>query len=143
MAEDSNVDFLDDSGTIQIDMREQGTTVSIELVGEWDIEGCPAVRRAIAAAFGKHPECVVLDLSRLTFIDSSGLQVTMELASRAENERVRLAIIATAAAVMLPFEICGLTERLPIISPLWSRPPLRVRPDAPVEGEMSPRRLTA
>ena len=70
------------TGRLRVATRQQETTSIIELTGEWDIAGASAVRRAIAAALDGRPECVVLDLSRLTFIDSSGLHVTDQFARR-------------------------------------------------------------
>ena len=107
----------DSPGRLRIATRQQGTSSIVELTGEWDIAGGPAAGRAIAAALDRRPECVVLDLSRLTFIDSSGLHVTDELAQRADGLGVRLVIIVDSAAVRRPFEMTGLSERLALIHP--------------------------
>lgn len=56
---------------------------------------------------------MVLDLSRLSFIDSSGLHVTIELQRRAIRQNIRLVIIPGPRAVQRLFEICQLTETLP------------------------------
>jgi anti-sigma B factor antagonist len=109
--------LTDSTVRLQVATRQQGTTSIIELMGEWDIAGGPAAGRAIAAALDGRPECVVLDLTRLTFIDSSGLHVTDQLARRADSEGVRLVIIVDSAAVRRPFEITGLGERLALIQP--------------------------
>jgi anti-sigma B factor antagonist len=104
-------------GRLGVATRQQGATSIIELTGEWDIAGAPVAGRAIADALDGRPECVVLDLSRLKFIDSSGLHVTDQLAQRADGEGVRLVIIVDSAAVRRPFEMCGLSERLAVIHP--------------------------
>jgi anti-sigma B factor antagonist len=104
-----------DLNQLQIVTREQGTTVMIELAGEWDLAGAPAVRQAIGSGLTGRPECVVLDLSRLAFIDSSGLHVMIELAGRSAAQNVRLVIIPGPRAVQRVFEITGLAERLPFL----------------------------
>jgi anti-sigma B factor antagonist len=105
----------EDVNQLQIVTREQGTTMVIELAGEWDLAAAPAVRQAIASGLASCPECVLLDLSRLAFIDSSGLHVTIELAQRSAAQNVRLVIIPGPRAIQRVFEITGVAERLPFI----------------------------
>jgi anti-sigma B factor antagonist len=106
---------IDDLGELKIVTRGQGTTMTIELAGEWDLAGVPAVRRAIAHVLSGCPESVVLDLSRLVFIDSSGLHATIELAHRSSAQGIRLVIICGPPSVHRVFTITGLTERLPFV----------------------------
>ena len=73
------------------------------------------VRRAISRVLDRDPECVVLDLSRLEFIDSSGLHATVELFKRAAARDTKLVIIRGPRAVQRIFEITGLAARLPLI----------------------------
>lgn len=122
---------------LEILTREQGTTMTIELAGEWDLAGAPGARQVIAGVLAGHPECVVLDLSRLAFIDSSGVHAMLELAGHSSSQNVRLMIIPGPPAVQGVFEITGLTEQLPFIDkPLpanrWliHQPPQRTRPSA-------------
>ena len=95
--------------------RYVGTTTIVELTGEWDLTATPAARRVLATALDQEPECVVLDLTALSFIDSSGLHGTVELAERARHDGVRLAIIVGTRQVRRLFEISELIDRLPII----------------------------
>jgi anti-sigma B factor antagonist len=97
-----------------------GTTMTIELAGEWDLACTPAVRRAMASALADRPEYIVLDLSRLAFIDSCGLHATIELAQHATAEHIPLVIIPGAPAIHRVFEITGLTERLPFVDEQWT-----------------------
>lgn len=117
MPADLDAGLADSPGRLRVATRQLGTTTPLELTGEWDIAGVPAVRRAIAAAFDHCPERLVLDLSRLKFIDSSGLNATVQLAQRADGEGVRLVIIVDPAAVRRPFEMTGLSERLALVHP--------------------------
>ncbi len=115
MAVNRRVESLEAPDLLVIVTREQGTTITIELAGEWDLGGAPAARQAIAGALTGRPECVVLDLSRLAFMDSSGVHATLELARRATAQNVRLVIIPGPPAVQRVFGVTGLTERLPFI----------------------------
>ena len=96
-------------------VREQGTTTTITLLGEWDMSEQAAAREAIAMALKRFPECVVLDLSRLSFIDSTGIHGVVELHKRASEQNVRFVIVPGPRAVQRPFEICRLTELLPFV----------------------------
>ena len=115
MAANRRVESLEAADLLEIVTREQGTTITIEAAGEWDLGGAPAARQAIAGALMGRPECVVLDLSRLAFMDSSGVHAALELARRSTAQNVRLVIIPGPPAVQRVFEVTGLTERLPFI----------------------------
>lgn len=75
-----------------------------------------ASRQAIRSALARCPECVVLDLSQLTFIDASGIRVVMDLHTRAARQRIRLVIVPGPQAVQRLFEILQLTAVLPFLA---------------------------
>ena len=106
---------LDSPDGLHIEVREQGTTIAIEMAGEWDLAGQDAARRAIARVLAGAPECMVLDLTRLEFIDSRGLHVAIELAQRCAAQNVRFVIIPGPPAVHRLFQITGIADRLPFI----------------------------
>ncbi len=110
-------------GQLEIVVHEQGTTITIELAGEWDLAGVPAVRPRIEHALSARPERVVLDLSRLAFMDSSGLHATIELAHRLAAQNIALAIVPGSPAIQRLFDITGLTERLVFIPRATGSPP--------------------
>jgi anti-anti-sigma factor len=96
-------------------VREQGTTTTIELQGECDLAGLQSMRHAISRVVEAVPECVVLDLSGLDYIDSCGLHATVELTRRSAAQNTRLVIIPGPRTVQWVFEVTGLLERLPFI----------------------------
>jgi anti-anti-sigma factor len=104
-----------DPERLKIVVREQPTTTAIELHGEFDLAGLPSIHEAISRVLGDGPECIVLDLSRLAFIDSTGLHATLELTNRSAAQNTRLVIIPGPRSVQRLFEITGLLERLPFI----------------------------
>lgn len=106
---------------------KQGTTSTIELEGEWDLGQRDATREAVAQALQRRPECLVLDLSRLSFIDSSGIHALIEAHRRCIEQEIRMVIIPGPRAVQRVFEICGLIELLPF-APEASSVPSRAAP---------------
>jgi anti-anti-sigma factor len=128
MGVDLNTGFLSDSGALKIVVREQGATTIIELEGEWDLGSLPVVRQTMSRVLDRDPESVVLDLSRLEFIDSSGLHATVELSNRAAAQNTQLVIIRGPRAVQRVFEITGLAAMLPLTDMTESRETLETRP---------------
>ncbi|HKO26426.1 MAG TPA: STAS domain-containing protein [Solirubrobacteraceae bacterium] len=106
---------LTDQKGLEIIVRQHGTTTAMELYGEWDLAGLPSIRQAISTLMDGAPKCVVLDLSRLAFIDSSGVHATLELTKRSAAQNMRLVILPGPERVQRIFEITGLLDRLPFI----------------------------
>ena len=84
--------------------------------GELDIASVGAFRAALADAAGQAEHGVVVDLTDVSFIDSSGLGALVDLHNRLRRAKRQLAVVApngTAAAVLL--NLSGLHTRLPIL----------------------------
>ncbi|MGA2926839.1 MAG: STAS domain-containing protein [Solirubrobacteraceae bacterium] len=83
--------------------------------GELDAAYVGDFRVALTEAAQAATHGVVVDLSEVSFIDSSGLGALVELYQRLRREERQLAVVApggTAAAVLL--NLTGLQTRLPI-----------------------------
>jgi anti-sigma B factor antagonist len=89
--------------------------VTLKVTGELDLSTAPVLGESIGA-LRRDVKAVTVDLSELTFMDSTGLRLLIELDHRAKQEEWELALIRpryeTAAAVLkatgadsaLPFE---------------------------------------
>jgi anti-anti-sigma factor len=91
----------------------QGTTSTLEFDGEWCLAERDAARSEVERALERDPQCLVLDLSRLSFIDSSGIHVVVTAAKRCAELGVHIVIIPGPPHVHRVFEICQLTTMLP------------------------------
>lgn len=84
----------------------------LRLVGEFDLATAARVEaeaeRLIAAGSGT----LVLDLTGLSFIDSSGLRVIVVLQQRSAEEGWQLELVPPGEPVMKVFRISGLEDRL-------------------------------
>jgi anti-sigma B factor antagonist len=83
--------------------------------GELDIAGLDDFRHQLADAARRPADTLVVDLSEVSFIDSSALGAVVEAHERLRRDRRRLAVVAprgTAAAVALG--LTGLRNRLRI-----------------------------
>jgi anti-anti-sigma factor len=66
-------------------------------------------------------DCLVVDMSGLTFLDSSGVRFLLELKARSEHDRSMLRIVPGPLQVRRGLEIAGVAELLP----WWASLPLR------------------
>lgn len=83
--------------------------------GEIDVSSVGAFRDAVSEAARAGVDRLVIDLSEVSFIDSSGLGALLDAQNRLRRDKRQLAVVApsgTAAAVLL--ELAGLRGRLSI-----------------------------
>ena len=66
---------------LTVDVDRQGTAVAATLRGELDLASAEVARAALRPAVEDGADRLELDLAELTFVDSSGLAVFLELAS--------------------------------------------------------------
>jgi anti-anti-sigma factor len=97
-------------------VSEQGTTSTLEFVGDWGLGERDLAQAAVEEALQREPQCLVLDLSRVGFIDSSGIHVVVAAAKRCADQAIHVVIIPGPPQVQRVFEICQLTTRLPFAS---------------------------
>ncbi|PZS14812.1 MAG: hypothetical protein DLM64_00960 [Solirubrobacterales bacterium] len=98
-----------------IELSQQGTTSTVQLRGEIDLAAQPAIRDAISEVLARAPECLVLDLTGVSFIDVSGVRAVIEATKRSYRDNVRLVIVPVPEAVQRVFDFCQLTATLPFV----------------------------
>ena len=102
---------LDESGGLReppvASIQELGTAIVIDLVGELDLYNAHLAREALLGAAGRSAERLVVDLSEVTFIDSTGLGVLVETRTRLSNRRAFL-LVAPGVETRRALEISGL-----------------------------------
>lgn len=87
----------------------------VTLAGELDLATAPRVQEAVQAVIEQGASRVVINLARLTFVDSSGLRLFIVLNERAKDEGWTLALIRPAQPSLSVFQITGAEENLPFI----------------------------
>ena len=85
---------------------------TVALEGELDFGTAFDVEMRLEDAI-RRAQHLVIDLSRLTFIDSTGLGVLVEANQRARRDGVTLEIVPGPRAVQQVFAVSGLLEALP------------------------------
>lgn len=83
--------------------------VVLAIGGDLDIASAPAFRDASLGALGIEPVTMVLDLSDVPFIDSSGITVLVLLRRKARSRRCDLRLV-TNRRIDTVLSIAGLTQ---------------------------------
>ncbi|MGB2710725.1 MAG: STAS domain-containing protein [Conexibacter sp.] len=96
----------------------EGTSIRLALEGELDIGGAERVEQELARIEGAQPATIVLDLSGLAFLDSTGLRIIVGADARAREQARRLVIVRGPEAVHRIFHMTRLDERLEIVDDL-------------------------
>lgn len=90
--------------------------VVVELRGELDMAAIPQFREQCDELLGAGFRHVVLDLRGLAFVDSTGLNLLIELYAGARRDGWELSLIPGSDAVHRVFVVSGTVEYLPFIS---------------------------
>lgn len=86
-----------------------GAVSVVHISGEIDMTTRDSVERVVTRTVEDRPAAVVIDLSGVTFIGSSGLQMLAETRSHAAANAVPLRLVASGPRVLRPLEITGMT----------------------------------
>jgi anti-anti-sigma factor len=103
------------SSAFEIDSELVGGTARVTPVGELDIATAPQLEEEVGSLLARSARRVVIDLARLTFIDSSALRLFIVLSDRAGEEGWTLGLARPSGQVRSVFEITGAEESLPFI----------------------------
>ena len=83
------------------------------LTGELDMGSARELGAAVARIRMSRRTALVLDLRRLTFIDSAGMHMIVMARELCAQQRCGFMLVPGQRQVQRAFEICGLLDRLP------------------------------
>jgi anti-anti-sigma factor len=89
--------------------------VHVGLVGELDLSTVGKVQEELRRVEETAPPTLVIDLSRLTFLDSTGLRCIVTADERARDAGRRMVIVRGPDPVQRVFAITRLEERLEMV----------------------------
>lgn len=99
---------------LKIDREVRGRVTVLGLVGELDLAKVAAAEAELQAA-QQTAQVVLLDLSRLDFMDSSGVQLILKADARARGSGGRLAVLTGSGVPLRVLTVLGLTTRLDLV----------------------------
>jgi anti-sigma B factor antagonist len=88
----------------------EGSSALVRIRGDLDLQVVDQVADALARIESDEPELLVIDLSRLSFMDSTGMGVIAAAHIRAVDAGRRFAIVSPSAGVKQAFERTKLNE---------------------------------
>jgi anti-anti-sigma factor len=85
----------------------------LKLAGELDLASVSTLEKAVDTALAEGVRQLVLDLSEVSFVDSSGLRMFIVLSQRAGAEGWKLTMTRPQEQAMTVFVVSGLEDNLP------------------------------
>ncbi len=102
----------------RFDLRREGADAELKIFGEFDMTGVLRVEPDLSQLLDtEEVERLVLDLSGLEFVDSTGLGVIIDLDQRARRGDFELSIVPGPRQVQRVFEVTKLADVLPFREP--------------------------
>jgi anti-sigma B factor antagonist len=98
------------SGDLDLSTTSQGSCAVVRVDGEIDLDNASDLSEAALAAMQEIGPSVVLDLSGVTFMDSTGLKVLLAVHKRAELAGGRLVLAGPTRSVNRVVTITGFDQ---------------------------------
>lgn len=102
-----------DLGGLTVRSEREGDTLTIALSGELDLATADGLDAEIERAETSDAASIVLDLSGLTFMDSTGVRLLIQAHTRSRANGDRLTLLRGPATVQRVMELSGVVALLP------------------------------
>jgi anti-sigma B factor antagonist len=102
-----------DDAQLRCDVSRELAGARVRLVGALDLATVPTLDAQLAELRDAAIRHIVLDLSGLEFLDSTGLRCILKLDSEARQDGFSLSLEPGPAAVQRVFDLTRTTDRLP------------------------------
>ena len=100
---------------LDVSTEDRDGLVHLALVGELDLSTVAKVQEELRRIEAGSPATLVVDLSKLSFLDSTGLRCIVTADERARQEGRRIVIVRGPDAVQRVFAITRLDDRLEMV----------------------------
>jgi anti-sigma B factor antagonist len=94
-------------------VAERNGAIIVHLTGELDLYNAQVVRDELFGAAARSPERLIVELSQLTFIDSTGLGALIEARTRMPNRKAFL-LVGPGLETRRALEISGLDRHFAV-----------------------------
>ncbi|RJQ78999.1 anti-sigma factor antagonist [Pseudonocardiaceae bacterium YIM PH 21723] len=105
-------------GSLSISATSQGDSVVVHASGEVDLCSVPLLDWSLreASTLSTAPAPIVVDLSEVGFLNSSGINVLLKHVVHCRELGTPLRVVAASRAVRRPIELLGLGIMLPVFA---------------------------
>ena len=101
---------------LDVDTRDAASVVSLR--GEIDVYTAPRLRQALIDLVEGGATDIVVDMTKVDFLDSTGLGVLVGGLKRVKSKEGELRLVVTAERIMKIFDITGLSKVFPMYGSL-------------------------
>ena len=99
---------------LQLATRHEGDVAVVSALGEVDVFSAPGLDSELDALIAAGSSRLVVDLSEVAFLDSTGLGVLVKALKHAREADGWLHLVVTSDRIRKIFEITGLDASIPI-----------------------------
>ena len=100
-----------------VTIDEHGPVLVGHVQGEVDLSNVDEIRSVLVAAVTHEIECMILDLTSTTYLDSTGVRLLFDLAERLQGRRQQLRLVVNdEALVRRVVVLTQLDQRVPMSS---------------------------
>jgi anti-sigma B factor antagonist len=99
---------------LTLSTRSEGGRTVVEVAGEIDVYTAPKLREQLAELVDSGRYDLVVDMTRVEFLDSTGLGVLVGGLKRVRTHDGSLRLVCTQERILKIFRITGLTKVFPI-----------------------------
>jgi anti-sigma B factor antagonist len=105
----------EDLSPFRIDVEPLRDAVRVCPSGELDLATVDVLREQVEELIAAGFKRLVLDLSELTFFDSTGIHLVLELVQGSRSDGWQIAVVDGTAPVRRAFEVTGLRGVIPFV----------------------------
>jgi anti-sigma B factor antagonist len=106
---------MDSPAPLEIHTKVEADKAELTVAGELDLGTATQLECAVQAALSRGPRELVIDLSKLTFMDSTGLRLFIAMYDEAAENGWTLQLLHPRGETLRIFEISGTDEHLPLV----------------------------
>ncbi len=101
---------------MRVEVKEQRPGVLLVIPeGDVDMSTSPQVREAMAHLFQKGTSQVIVDLSKVPYMDSSGIATLIEGLQRSQKQAIRFTLAGMNPSVEAAFELAHLKDVFEVV----------------------------
>jgi anti-sigma B factor antagonist len=112
--------YTDEEHRVELTLnhRKEGDKTVLEVGGEVDVYTAPKLREKLVELVGEGLYDVVVDMTKVEFLDSTGLGVLVGGLKRVRSHDGSLSLVCNQERILKIFRITGLTKVFPIYDSL-------------------------
>lgn len=100
---------------LSVELDRSGSGLTAYLSGDVDLATAPDLLACVLPAISEQTTRVVVDLSAVTFCDSSGIAAFVEIQEKAQRRAGEMVLQDPTKAIRRVFDIVGLADAIPIV----------------------------